>query len=147
MAIPAAAQGHPIVTPNPGLPLVDERGSLTNRGAIALQQMHNYIVNMNRTMPCNASTTTNVVTLTLLDVQPTVNQYTDYEVFSFVADASTTGAVTAKVVTATGTLATLKVYKNNGASQSGNGDITEGYHYTFTYVDSLDSGNGGFVQR
>jgi hypothetical protein len=147
MAISSDAQAHPIVTPNPGLPLTDKNGTLTQRGAIALQQMHDYIVNMNRTMPCEPSTASNVITLTLLNVQPTVTKYVSYETYSFVADASTTGAVTAKVVTSTGTLDTLKVYKNNGGTQAGSGDITAGRQYMLTYVDSLDSANGGFVLR
>jgi len=147
VTIPAAAQNHPIVAPSVGLPFVDDDGKLTNNGRLALQQMHNYIVNMNRTMPCNPSTTSNVITLTLLDVQPQVDQYVSYETYGFVADASTTGSVTAKVVTANGTLAELKVYKSNGGTQAGNGDITSGRQYFLTYVDSLDAAAGGFVLR
>lgn len=147
MTVPLAAQATPIVTPNPGFPFTDDNGNLTNVGRIALQQMRNFIVSMNRTMPCDASTTTNVITLTLLAVQPQVDKYVSYEKFAFVADANTTGAVTAKVVTATGTLATLKVYKTNGSAQAGNGDIVINLQYELTYADSLDSGNGGFVLR
>jgi hypothetical protein len=147
MTVPAAAQATPIVTPNPGMQFTDEKGNLTNVGRIALQQMRSYIVNMSRTMPCDASTTSNLITLTLLAVQPQVDKYVSYETYSFVADASTTGAVTAKVVTETGTLATIKVYKTNGSAQAGNGDITSGLQYEATYVDSLDSGNGGLVLR
>jgi hypothetical protein len=44
-------------------------------------------------------------------------------------------------------LATLKVFKSNGASQATAGDIVSGLLYDFTYVDSLDSNNGGFVLR
>jgi hypothetical protein len=147
MVIPAAAQPTPIVTPNPGRQFTDERGNLTGTGRVALQQLRNYVVNMNRFFPCNSSTTSNVITLTLLDVQPSLNQYSDYETFAFVADATSTGPVTALIVTATGTLGTLPVYKNNGAAQASTGDIAINLHYWLTYVDSLNGGNGGFVLR
>lgn len=147
MTIPASAQQTPIVTPNPGMRFVDENGNLTNRAAIALQQMRDFIVNMNRIMPCNASTTSNTITLTLLDVQPAVVQYTSYDTYAFVADASTTGNVSIAVVTANGTLSTLKAYKANGATRAGSGDVASGSQYFATYVDSLDSNAGGFVLR
>ena len=147
MTIPAAAQATPIVTPNPGLRLVDERGFLTGRGAIALQEMHNYIVNMNRTMPCNTSTTSNTITLTLLSVQPAVNQYVSYETYGFVADVTTDGNVSIGVVTENGALAVLKAYKDNGATRAASGDVVSGSQYFATYVDSLDGGAGGFVLR
>lgn len=147
MTIAASAQPVPIVTPNPGLRLVDERGFLTSRGAIALQEMHDYIVNMSRTMPCNASTTTNTITLTLLDVQPQVNQYASYDTYGFVADATSSGDVSILVVTSTGTLATLKAYKTNGSARASTGDVVQGRQYFATYVDSLDGAAGGFVLR
>lgn len=145
--IPASAQARPIVTPNPGLQFTDERGNLTNVGRIALQQLRDYVVNMSRTMPCNASTDTNVITLTLLPIQPLVSQYVSYETFAFVADTDSTGDLSALVVTAEGTLATLNVYKDNGATQAASGDVVKDCQYFATYVDSLDSGNGGFVLR
>lgn len=147
MTISQSAQPTPIVAPSVGLQWVDERGNLTNNARIALQQMHSFIVSMSRVIPCNASTTSNVITLTLLSSQPQVNQYADFDQFGFIADATTNGTVTAKVVTAQGALGTLNVYKSNGASQSGSGDIVSGSQYFFTYVDSLNSGAGGFVQR
>jgi hypothetical protein len=147
VTIAAAAQNHPIVPVSVGLPLVDENGSLTSNGRQALQQLRDYIVNMNRTMPCNASTASNVITLTLLQIQPSVDQYVSYETYGFVADATTSGAVTALVVTATGTLATLNVYKANGATPAGAGDVVSGSQYFLTYVDSLNSSAGGFVLR
>ena len=109
--------------------------------------MHDYIVNMSRTFPCNASTTANTITLTLLSVQPQVNLYCSYDTYGFVADVTSTGNVSALVVTETGTLATLNVYKTNGSARAGSGDVTTGLHYFATYVDSLNSGAGGFVLR
>lgn len=147
MAIPASAQGQPIVLPNQGIRFVDERGNLTGRAAVALQQMHDYMVNMNRIIPCNAVMTSNTIELTLLPVQPQVNQYTDYETFAFVSDATSSGNLSAKVTTAEGTLATLNVYKTNGSARATTNDVTINLQYFLTYVDSLNAGAGGFVLR
>jgi hypothetical protein len=50
-------------------------------------------------------------------------------------------------VTANGALATLNVYKTNGGAQATTNDVTSGRQYWLTYVDSLNSGAGGFVLR
>lgn len=148
MTIPSSAQPTPITMPAVSRPFVDtSSGNLVTKEQIALQQLRNYIVNMSRRFPCNASTTSNVITLTLLDVAPTLTQYADFDDFGFIADTTTTNFVTALVVTPTGNLATLKVFKDNGAAQAANGDVVLGSQYWATYVDSLDSGNGGFVIR
>lgn len=147
MTIPASAQAHPIVAPSVGLQFVDERGNLTNNGRIALQQMHDFVVSMSRVIPCNASTTSNTITLTLLDSQPQVNQYASYDSYGFVADATSSGNVSALVVTQNGTLATLNVYKANGATRATTSDVVSGSQYFLTYVDSLNSNAGGFVLR
>lgn len=147
MTIPASAQPTPIVSPNPGLRFTDERGNLTNNARIALQQMRDYIVNMSRNIPCNASTTSNIITLTMLQIQPQVNQYASYDTYGFVADATSTGNLSALVVTAGGSLATLNVYKSNGATRAGSGDVVQNSQYFLTYVDSLNSSAGGFVIR
>jgi hypothetical protein len=158
MTIPASAIPTPIVSPSASSkafvnPASFDGGSqsLSGPGRIALQQMHDFIVNMCRLFPANASTSNNVITLTLLSVQPTLIQYADYDQFGFVADATTNGNVTALVMTnVNGTptaLATLNVYKNNGGTQAGSGDITLGRQYWFTYVDSLNSNAGGFIVR
>lgn len=154
MTIPDSAIPTPIVSPvaasqnfvNPASSPGGGHG-LSGTGRLALQQAHDYVVNMCRTFPVNASTSNNVITLTLLSIQPTLTQYADYDSFAFVADASTTGSVTALVVTSQASLATLNVYKNNGGTQAGNGDITAGRQYFLTYVDSLNSNAGGFVVR
>lgn len=147
MTIPSSAQPTPINAPNQGLQFTDEKGNLTNSARIALQQMHDFIVNMSRNIPCNAVTASNVITLTLLSVQPQVNQYASYDTYGFVADATTNGNISALVVTAQGTLATLKVYKANGATRAGSGDVVLASQYFLTYVDSLDTNAGGFVLR
>jgi hypothetical protein len=147
MTIPASAQPTPIVPPSAGQRFTDDKGFLTNTGRIALQQLRDYIVNMCRTFPCNASTTSNVITLTLLAVQPTLVQYADFDTFGFIADATSTGLLTANVVTAGGALATLNVYKTNGGAQATTGDVTITRQYFLTYVDSLNANAGGFVLR
>lgn len=146
MTISAAAQATPIVVPNQRLGFVDESGKPTTTGMQVLQQSHDYVVNMNRIIPCNASGT-NVIALTMLSVQPMVDKYVSFETFAAVAANNSTGSVTAFVVTNQGNLGTIKVFKNNGAAQAGAGDITANLQYFFTYVDTLDSGNGGFVLR
>jgi hypothetical protein len=153
--IPTSAIPTPIVSPtaasNSFIATSGGSPQLSGTGRIALQQMHDYVVNMCRRFPANASTSNNVIALTLLAVQPTLVQYADYDDFGFVADVGTTGPVSALVMTTVNgnltALATLNVYKNNGSSQAGNGDISQGNQYWFTYVDSLNSGVGGFVVR
>lgn len=143
MPIAAAAQGHPIVIPNPGIPFVDKNGNLSSTGRIALQQMRDFIVNMNRSIPCNA-TGKNLISLTLLQIQPEVNQYTSYDDYTFVASQTSDGAVTALVVTKNGSLSALNVYLASGP-QAASGDIVAGKFYRFTYVDALNGGSGGFL--
>jgi hypothetical protein len=147
MAISAAAQQTPVVTPSTNLQFVDKNGYLTQTGKLVLQQYHDFMVNMARIIPANATTVSNVITLTLLPVQPVVTQYAIFDTYGFVADSTSTGLLTAVVVTATGQLATLKVFKNNGAAQATTGDVVVSSQYFLTYVDSLNSGAGGFVLR
>lgn len=144
MSIATSAQPAPIVPVSVGLQLTDQKGLITGNGKQALQGLRNYVVNMCRTFPCNATALSNVITLTLLSVQPEVRQYASYDAFAFVAPSDSTGAVSAKVVTETGTLATLKVYLNNG-NQAGAGAIKANALYRFYYNDALSGGDGGFV--
>lgn len=146
MTIQASAQNKPIVTLNPGLKFSDSNGNLSNTGRLALQNIHSYVVGTNRIIPCNAVMASNVVTLTLLDVQPLVTQYVSYDTYRFVAPANSTGALTAQVVTNTGTLPTLNVYLPSGSS-AGNGAVVQNCLYDFIYNDSLNSGSGGFQLR
>lgn len=111
-----------------------------------MQGMFGFINGTNRIIPCNASGT-NVITLTMLDVSPLVQGYYDFDTYRAVAANTSTGAVTALVATPQGNLGTIKVFKSNGAAQATTGDVVSGLLYDFTYVDSLDSGNGAFVLR
>ena len=119
---------------------------MTNNGWQVLQGMFGFINGTCRIIPCNASGT-NVITLTMLQVSPLVQGYYDHDTYRAVAAATSTGTVTALVATPQGNLATLKVFKSNGAAQATTGDIVSGLLYDFTYVDSLDGNNGGFVVR
>ncbi len=146
MTIPAAAYVPPLTNFTQGIPITDSSGKLTQNGIQTLQGIVLFLNGMNRIIPCNA-TGTNVVTLTMLTTSPQITQYNDFDTYRAVAANTTTGLVTALVATPSGNLATIKVFKNNGAAQATTGDITSGLLYDFTFVDSLDSGNGGLVLR
>lgn len=146
MTIPAAAQVPSLLQPAQRSQFVDDGNILTNNGWQTLAGMFNFINGTNRIIPCNASGT-NVITLTMLQVSPLVQGYFDFDTYRAVAAATSTGLVTASVVTPQGALATIKVFKTNGSAQATTGDITIGLLYDFTYVDSLDGGAGGFVLR
>lgn len=148
MTISANATGTPLPKPNGGAPITNLQ---TGEYAMPFLQMlfawHSFIVGMNRQTPCNASTTTNFITLTPLDAHPLIEKYVAFESYGFVADATTSGNVTATIVPKTGALATLKVFKTNGAAQAGNNDIVSGSFYWLVYCDHLDGGAGGFVLK
>ena len=146
MSIPATAQVAPLANFSQATPITDSNGRLTQNGIQNLQALVGFLNGMNRIIPCNASGI-NIITLALLQTSPLVTQYNDFDTFRAVAANSTTGTVTALVATSSGNLATLNVYKNNGANAAGSGDIAAGLLYDFTYVDSLNSGAGGFVVR
>ncbi len=169
--IPAAYQPHPLTAPTAKVAFIHVDGESQARDPLAghlhgtglqvLQQLVSFINGMVRVFPCSA-TGTNTISLIANSVSPQIGfigavgtnaGYVDYDVFSAVAANTSTGPVSAAVTTAASTnaaartLATLKVFKTNGSARADNGDITAGLHYTFTFVDSLDSGNGGFVLR
>jgi hypothetical protein len=68
------------------------------------------------------------------------------DAFLFWAENNSTGAVTATVVPKTGTLATLPVHINNGASQAGAGDVLEDALYLAFYTPHLGA-SGVFVLK
>lgn len=146
MTIPAASQVPSLLQPAQRIGFVDENGVLTNNGWQTLAGMFNFINGTNRVIPCNASGV-NVITLTMLQVSPLVQGYYDFDTYRAVAASTSSAFVTASVVTPQGALAVLKVYKTNGSALAGSGDIAAGLLYDFTYVNSLDGGNGGFVLR
>lgn len=147
MTIAAASQPSPTVAPRQSIQFVDtQTGLLTQPGIQFLQQLYQFITCTNRLIPCNA-TGANLITLTMLQVQPAVSQYVSHDTYSAVAQNTTSGPVTAQVVTQNGSLGVLNVYKSNGSTQATTGDIVAGLHYLFTFVDTLNSGNGGLVLR
>lgn len=147
MTIPASARPAPPGAPNSRIPVVDpDTGILNSTGIGQLTDMLNYFIGTSRIIPCT-ETGTNILALTMLSVAPLIKQYNDYDTYSFVAAATSTGTLTANVISPQGAFATLKVFKTNGSAQATTGDVVIGLHYTLTFVDSLDSGNGGFVLR
>lgn len=147
MSIPASARPSPISQPNQRIAFIDpQTGLLTSNGIGVLTDIINYVNGASRLIPCSA-TGTNLLALTMLSISPLIKQYNDYDVYQFVAAATSTGVLTAFVTTLQGALPTLKVFKTNGSAQATTGDVTVNLQYELTYVDSLDAGAGGFVLR
>lgn len=147
MSISTAATGTPLQKPNSVFPFVDkDTGILSEHGVQMMSQIYNFIVGMNRLTPCNASGK-NVVTLTPLTASPLIEKYVDYEIFTFVAEQTSDGAVTGTVRPRTGALSTIKFYKTSGAAQAGAGDVVADSLYFGVYNDALDGGNGGLVLK
>lgn len=88
---------------------------------------------------CTA-TGTNVVTLTPILSGYTGPAYANFVAYSFIAANSSSGAVTLKV----GSLAALNVYKSDGTTQIGSGDIVAAQTYRVFYNGALNSSAGGW---
>jgi hypothetical protein len=147
MTIPASARPSTPGAANSRIPIVDpQTGILNSSGIGVFTDLLNYIIGGSRIIPCE-ETGTNVLVLKMLAISPLIKQYNDYDVYKFVAAATSTGNVTANVVTLQGALPTLNVYKTNGSAQATTGDVAIGLQYDLTYVDSLNGGLGGFVLR
>lgn len=146
MTIAAAAIGRPIPKPNGAVPFTDGNGQLTIHGIELLNKWHSQHVGMGRIIPCSASGT-NLITLTPNDATPLLEKYVFGDVFMFVAENTSTGAVTGTVTPKTGTLDTLKVYASDGAAQAGVGDVVAGSTYMWIYDPALDTAAGGFVLK
>ena len=144
-----AAANRPVPQPAFDLntPIVDRAtGNPSVAFARYMQQVRAYDLGANRIIPCTAAGT-NAITLTPNAAHPLIAGYWNFDFFVFVGDVDSTGSVTARVVPDSGTLATLKVYKTNGAAQAGAGDIVGGSLYIAIYADHLDSGSGGLVLK
>ncbi len=147
MTISSAATASPIHKLLGQMQIVDvSTGLLTDYGVQTFNEWYNFIVGMNRITPCNAAGK-NLITLTPLTASPLINDYADYEIYSFVAEQTSDGSMTATVVPKTGSLATVKVYKTGGSAQAGAGDVVAGSLYLAIYNDALDSGAGGLVLK
>jgi hypothetical protein len=97
-------------------------------------------------VPCTA-TGQNVIALTPILHREGAAVYANYETWVAVAAQTSTGSVTAFVTDGQTPLATLKVYKTNGAAQAGAGDVVAAGLYLFIYNSALDGGAGGFVLK
>lgn len=148
MTIPTAFRPAPIPPLDGNVPICDPQTGLpTVEFLLAYDRLRAFINGGNRIIPCSASTVSNVITLTPNDASPVLEGYRDYELFSFVADVTSSGLVTATVVPKTGTLATLKVFKTDGAAQATTSDIVQASFYLLGFVDALDAGAGGLVLK
>lgn len=133
-----ALENIPIVDPQTGLPTLEFLQ--------AYDRFRTYVNGGNRIIPCSASSAANVITLTPNDASPLIEGYRDYEVYAFIADATSTGSVSATVMPANGTLATLGVY-DDGTTQTTTGGIVSGNLYLAIFSDTLNSGAGGFFKK
>lgn len=146
MTIPASFQIAPLQQSSRSVKFVDAGGMLTQEGKGAQDAVYNFVNGCCRIIPCNV-TGTNALTLTMLSNAPLVKQYSDFDTFRFVAANTSTGSMTATVVTPQGTLTALGIYKANGALQAGAGDVVQNLQYDLTFCDALNVGAGGFVLR
>jgi len=137
------AQNQAPNRPLHNFPFVDARtGNLTQQGLAVLEQLWRQVAAGFVVVPCTAAGT-NVITLTPTLHAEGARTYADHMVFAAVAANTTTGLATGKV----GTLATIKVYKTDGAAQATTGDIVADSLYLFVYNSALDGGAGGLVLK
>lgn len=127
--------------------VIDPRtGGFTQQGYMMMQGIWRQIAAGFVIVPCTASTTANLITLTPKLHEEGAAAYGDYMTFAFVADASVSGVTTAKVQTrAAKALATIKVYASGGSAQATTGDIVATRLYLAIYNSALDGGAGGLV--
>src|SRR3990167_4881401 len=121
---------------------VNRDGTLSRDGLSVLEEGWRQYVAGFVVVPCSAATASNVITLTPTLHREGAATYADHMVFAFVADATTSGAVTAKLSTGGIALTTLKVYINGGAAQAGAGDVIDDRTYLLVYNAALDSAVG-----
>lgn len=147
MTISTAKMPHNPIPPVQKIQWTNPDGFLTIPATQVIQQLWALLTSINTIVPCTVTGTANAIQLTQFPTPPSFvfpqDQYVDYMVFSFVAGANSTAAVTAQFAA----FGFLKVFKTNGSAQAGSGDITTGLFYTLWYVDTLDSGNGGLVLK
>lgn len=139
---------HPILRTLDSVPFVDDQGRMTQSARALLQQLVNNLSGAVIVTPCTCVSTLNALVLTPLSVSPVPYSapgetvvYSDYNEYSFVADATLTGNATMSV----SDLPVLTLYKNHGAAQATTNDITINYFYKVAYVANMNSGAGGFV--
>lgn len=124
-------------------------GRLTPRGMAVLDQIWRQIAAGHVNIPVVVTSAANLFTLTPRLHEEGARAYGNHMVFVGKADAGSTGAVTARVRSASQQkiLSTVKVYKDGGSTQAGNTDIVAGRLYLWIYDSSLDGGAGGLVLK
>ena len=91
-------------------------------------------------VPCTA-VGTNAIALSGNLNTPTIAAYANYIQFSFVAAATSTGAVTVEF----GSLGFLPLYLPDGVTQAGANSVIATAFYQITYNSALNAGGGGFM--
>lgn len=129
--------------------MVDGQGRLTRQGFAIQQQLWRQVAAGHVVIPVLITNVGNLYTLVPRLHEEGAQSYGDHMCFFGPASAASTGAVTAKVQSASGqkVLSTLKVYKTNGLAQAGNTDIANGAYYFWIYAAALDGGAGGFILK
>jgi hypothetical protein len=82
----------------------------------------------------------NTINLTGTSNAPTISSYVQFQMFRFVAAATSSGAVTANYQG----LGQLNVYRPDGITRISSGDLIAGQEYLMVYSSALNSGAGGF---
>lgn len=148
MSIPSTAQAPPIQAPILKFPWVDiKTGILTLTAQQFIQQLFQFVVGMNRVIPCTCTHSSNNYALTSLSPSPLIKQYADYDIYAFVASATSGGISSANLVTNGSAFQSLLLYKSNGATLVGAGDIVSGSLYLAIYNNALNGGLGGLVVK
>jgi hypothetical protein len=124
-----------------------DTGRLTPYGVQTLEQIFNQVAAGPGVVPCEAVTTGNVIALRPRMHREGARIYGQHFLWAFTADATTSAAVTAFLTDGINPLATIKVFKTNGAAQAGLNDIIAGSSYLLLYDGALDGGNGGLVLK
>jgi hypothetical protein len=139
------AQKNPPSAPSNDVTLIDpETGRLSDSGMNFIQEIWRQVVAGFVNVPCTITqSSVNVLQLNPRMHKEGANTYGTGMTFSGKMAASTTGAVTARV----GSLDYLKVYKNNGLTQAGLGDLAINGVYLFLCDMTLDGGVGGLVVK
>lgn len=86
------------------------------------------------------ATGTNSIVLTPNTNMPTITAYNNYQVFGFVAAASSTASITINV----SGVGALPLYLSNGTTPAGSGALTAGAYNQIIYNSALNTGTGGF---
>lgn len=119
-------------------PFVFANDPAGNNPASQLDTMFN-IAGQQGNIPCTA-TGTNAITLTSGTNYYVPSAYTNAQIFSFKAVATSNGSVTIQ----NGGLAFIKLFTAAGV-QAGSGDVVLNSHYAVQYWSDLDSGNGACI--